>query len=59
MAKQVIAPNREAEELDWDAFSAWEQTLALPAPSHNRVEFVPRVEENPFVEDDFEHDFLK
>jgi|JI10StandDraft_1071094.scaffolds.fasta_scaffold458168_2 hypothetical protein len=55
---QVIAPNPRARLLDWDTFSAFEQSLALPPPNHNRVEFVPRVDENPFVDADFEKDFL-
>ena len=41
-------------------FLEWEQTQPAPPPQpHNRVEFVPRVDENPFgVADDFEERWL-
>ncbi len=55
---QVIPANNRAVQLDMDAFMAFEQSLQLPPPNQNRVEFVPRVEENPFVEADFENEFL-
>ncbi len=45
----------------WQQFTAWEAAQQVPPPAnHNRVEFVPRVEETPFgISDDFEQEFLK
>ena len=45
----------------WAEFTAWEAAQQVPpAPNHNRVEFVPRVDETPFgISDDFEQEFLK